>query len=111
MRWAYGRSRPIGGGVMQPILRHSRPLIAKLTIYHSSLHLRQYADQPLMDRVDLTLQILLESHGRPPGNSGLAPLLVDSLRASSVDARGRINDVLQFLAHSCGTSGTVTRIP
>lgn len=56
-----------------------------------------------MDRVDLTLQVLLESRTRSSDNFTLLPLLVDSLRASSVDARARINDALKFFTPSCAT--------
>jgi hypothetical protein len=56
-----------------------------------------------MERVDLLLQILLESRGHPGGNGGLPQLLVQSLRTPSVDARTRINDVLKFLAERCPT--------
>lgn len=54
-----------------------------------------------MDRVDLVLQTLLESKARGAANPELPALLVNSLRAGSVDARTRIHEVLKFLAASC----------
>jgi hypothetical protein len=54
-----------------------------------------------MERVDLILETLLESRLAPQGNPELPALLAQSLRASSVDARTRIDDVLRFLAKSC----------
>lgn len=55
-----------------------------------------------MERVDLVLQTLLESRSQPP-NEDLPLKLVQALRAGSLDARGRINDVLVFLSSSCPT--------
>lgn len=56
-----------------------------------------------MERIDLILETLLESRLQPEGNPALPALLAQSLRASSVDARTRIDDVLKFLAKSCDT--------
>ena len=54
-----------------------------------------------MERVDLVLQTLLES--RAPPIDDLARQLVQTLRAGSLDARTRVNDVLVFLSSSCST--------
>jgi hypothetical protein len=54
-----------------------------------------------MERVDLALQVLLENRGLFPGKLELPPLLVQSLRSISVDARMRVNDALKFLADYC----------
>ncbi len=53
-----------------------------------------------MERVDLVLQTLLESHGRASNNS-LPQKLVEALRVSSLDARTRINEVLIYRSQSC----------
>lgn len=53
-----------------------------------------------IERVDLIVQILLESrHGQI--DPKFARELVVALRASSLDARLRINDALKFLAKAC----------
>ncbi|MEA2989286.1 MAG: hypothetical protein QOG83_1997 [Alphaproteobacteria bacterium] len=54
-----------------------------------------------MDRVDLVLQVLLENRGDLVGKSYLPPLLIQSLRGVSIDARTRINDAVIFLAQYC----------
>lgn len=53
-----------------------------------------------MPRVELALSILLQSsNAADPGQ--VPKVLVQALRASSVDARTRVNDALKFMAESC----------
>ncbi len=55
-----------------------------------------------MERVDLVLQVILQSRGQftGPSESSMPPMLVEALRAVNVDTRTRINDALKFLAES-----------
>lgn len=56
-----------------------------------------------IERVDLVLQTLLESHAKQGGNPMLPLLLVQSLRSGSVDVRTRINEALKYLQLGCTT--------
>jgi hypothetical protein len=53
-----------------------------------------------MERVDLVLQTLLETHPRSPDNE-LARRLPQALRGSSLDGRTRVHDALVFLSEPC----------
>ena len=53
-----------------------------------------------MERVDLLLQTLLETHPRGAKNA-LGAKLLPALRAESVDARARVHDALVFLSKGC----------
>jgi len=54
------------------------------------------------DRADLILQAMLEAKAAGGAVPDLPPSLVQSLRAGNVDVRARVNDVLKFLAATCG---------
>ena len=53
-----------------------------------------------IERIELVLQTLLEGRA-VTAKSDIAPLLAQSLRGGSVDARVRINEVLKLLARPC----------
>ncbi|HLY54144.1 MAG TPA: hypothetical protein VKS60_01220 [Stellaceae bacterium] len=54
-----------------------------------------------MDRVELALQLLLESREVPDGNTEVPKQLVQALRAGSVDVRDHVQQVLKSLAGLC----------
>jgi hypothetical protein len=70
---------------------------------HTTAKLVTLLRQPAfpMERVDLTLQILLENRGEVVGTGSVPLMLLQSLRGVSVDARTRIHDALRFLAEYC----------
>lgn len=65
------------------------------------IYLLQRPGLPL-ERVDLALRTLLETHPTSPSND-LPPRLVQALRAEGLDARTRIHDALVFLTASCAS--------
>jgi hypothetical protein len=80
------------------LMEHDAKLHDKAT--DELIHLVQRPGLP-MDRVDLILQTLLESRRAEPRQDRLAIKLVQALRATSVDARSRVQDALIFLSTSC----------
>jgi len=79
------------------IMADSAPLRQRATA--ELIYLIQRPGLP-MERVDLILQTLLETHPGAPKND-LSTQLVQALRGPSLDARTRVHDSLVFLSTSC----------
>jgi hypothetical protein len=87
-------------------LMHEHPRVVPAATARLARLLRQPG--LAVERIDLILQTLLESRAVKDGNPSLPLQLVQSLRAASVDARARINDVLKHLADACAIKFTET---